>query len=361
MSVTAVYPATDNSPELIVNQQLALFESSSNPVHFFAVSYDYQQYWLEDAQVSLLGFYQFTRCAEALQIEFAVAEQSPELKESVIAARTLAEFCEKHELAVFNPSSPALLKPISIPKPWGQEIWYTGIEQRGVVDVVGLNGRLLSLPFMISALPQYLAGQYAQSLILLKILDPSPEPVIGDLYFELHEQKREVYVVTAIDEGAWPNGEGAIRFGFNDEVLAKYPSEAAFKSAFADSVKAYEKTRREIDALSDLGQTVDNSLRTLELDQRNNMNAFTHMQPLSLGDVVKVPCLTPHSLQHGVRTVEFQTPVYERLIVSFAQKVLTQNHWDTDRALQLMDVQPNAGGDDIEVLAEEPYQTGSPT
>ena len=54
---------------------------------------------------------------------------------------------------------------------------------------------------------------------------------------------------------------------------------------------------------------------------------------------VKVPCLTPHSLQHGVRTVEFQTPVYERLIVYFAQKVLTQNHWDTDQAISLMQVE----------------------
>jgi hypothetical protein len=40
-----------------------------------------------------------------------------------------------------------------------------------------------------------------------------------------------------------------------------------------------------------------------------------------------------------VRTVEFQTPVYERKILSFGQKVLTQSHWDTERALQLMTLQ----------------------
>jgi len=57
---------------------------------------------------------------------------------------------------------------------------------------------------------------------------------------------------------------------------------------------------------------------------------------LQQGDVVKVPILTPHSLQHGVRTVEFQTPVYERKILSFAQKVLTQAHWDTDNAVAVM-------------------------
>src|SRR5690606_9372855 len=69
---------------------------------------------------------------------------------------------------------------------------------------------------------------------------------------------------------------------------------------------------------------------------RQAMNDFAHVVPLKVGDVVKVDCLIPHGLQHGVRAVEFQTPVYERKILSFAQKVLTQNHWDTDKAVQLM-------------------------
>ena len=55
---------------------------------------------------------------------------------------------------------------------------------------------------------------------------------------------------------------------------------------------------------------------------------------------MKVPCHTPHALQHGVRTVEFQTPVYERKILSFAQKVLTQDHWDTEEAVALMALEP---------------------
>ena len=72
---------------------------------------------------------------------------------------------------------------------------------------------------------------------------------------------------------------------------------------------------------------------------RAAMNRFTHMQGLREGDVVKVPCLTPHALQHGVRTVEFQTPVYERKILAFGQKVLTQTHWDTEEAVALMSLQ----------------------
>src|SRR5690606_17097820 len=47
----------------------------------------------------------------------------------------------------------------------------------------------------------------------------------------------------------------------------------------------------------------------------------------------------PHALQHGVRTVEFQTPVYERKILSFGQKVLTQEHWDTEEAVRQMSLE----------------------
>jgi hypothetical protein len=52
--------------------------------------------------------------------------------------------------------------------------------------------------------------------------------------------------------------------------------------------------------------------------------------------VIKIPLHVPHALQHGVRVVEFQTPAYERKIISFGQKVLTQKGWDVERALQLM-------------------------
>ena len=37
--------------------------------------------------------------------------------------------------------------------------------------------------------------------------------------------------------------------------------------------------------------------------------------------------------------VEFQTPTYERFILSFTQKVLTQDYWDTVKAIELMEVQ----------------------
>ena len=51
------------------------------------------------------------------------------------------------------------------------------------------------------------------------------------------------------------------------------------------------------------------------------------------GDIVSFPAYQIHSLQHGVKVIEFQTPHYERLIVMFGQKVITQDYWDSEEAL----------------------------
>jgi hypothetical protein len=66
------------------------------------------------------------------------------------------------------------------------------------------------------------------------------------------------------------------------------------------------------------------------------MDAFTQTRPLDEGDIVQLPRLLPHALQHGVRVIELQTATYERRILSFAQKVLTQDHWDTRVAVDAM-------------------------
>ena len=260
----------------------------------------------------------------------------------------------------FNLDQPLLLAPIAIAKPWGQEIWYTGIEARGQS---GFSDGISSvpMPWLLALLPTRLLGARQASLNLLKILDPLPEPVYGDLYFELHEEKREVYVVTHVDPQSWPDGEGGIRFGFEQSVRDEFGGPDEFRQAYLQAVRSYEKVRREIDRIFDqhrydqgldLNQPVEADLlkqwhlqltpqlQQEELALREAMNRFTHMKGLREGDVLKVPCLTPHALQHGVRTVEFQTPVYERKILAFGQKVLTQEHWDTQEAVALMSLRP---------------------
>jgi hypothetical protein len=205
---------------------------------------------------------------------------------------------------------------------------------------------------MQAVMPGETLGAIGTPLILLKILDPVAEPVVGDLYFELHEEKREVYVVTHVDERAWPGGTGYIRFGFAPDRRALYSNEASFRSAYLDAVRSYEKVRRELDALEDEPLSDQAGLVVEERALREQMDSFTHMKPLRVGDVVKVPLLTPHALQHGVRTIEFQTPVYERKILSFAQRVLTQDHWDTAEAVIQMKLE-HPGPDQFEVLQQE--------
>ncbi|WP_439134442.1 hypothetical protein [Pseudomaricurvus sp.] len=275
-----------------------------------------------------------------------------------VSESDMPSISERLEWPLFSLNEAVRLAPVSIAKPWGQEIWYTGIEERGQSQVT--DGRYsMPLPWLLSLLPDYLTAGKARDLNLLKILDPLPEDVFGDLYFELHEEKQEVYVVTSVDRTAWPTGTGGIRIGFDPLKRANYESDEAFVSAFKAAVKSYEVVRREIDAeldecrlASGVGLTeavsaeqtkqwlasLPEGLLQREKDLRLNMDAFKATLPLDVGSVLKVPCYTPHSLLHGVRTIEFQTPVYERQILSFAQKVLTQDHWDTDKALECMNL-----------------------
>ncbi len=227
-------------------------------------------------------------------------------------------------------SEPVKLLPVHIPKPWGQEIWYTGMEARGESQVATAEGALSLSAYLELDRARLLADA---PLLLLKVLDPDAGEVVGDLYFEVHEEKQEVYVVTHVDETAWPDGVGKIRFGMNQTRRAQSANDEAFRAEYLAAVKAYEAVRRDID---ERVATPAADTLAAEATLRGEMEAFSAMRNLIVGDVVRVPTWTPHSLQHGVRVVEFQTPTYERYIVSFAQKVLTQDHWDTEHAVARM-------------------------
>ncbi len=348
------------NPESVVDNHISQLVGEKESL--LLVRYPFEQYWLEgQPELSLLAIYSLGAGGASADIEFTVAPFSQNLIDSLQASASEADFsfigwCESHALPSLSPGRTLPLMSLNIPKPWGQEIWYTGIEERGVAAVGGELSQTL-LPYVLSALPERLCAGQQRSLILLKILDPLPEEVLGDLYFELHQEKREVYVVSHIDKTAWPEGVGGIKFGFNQAKRASFASDKEFRAGFTAAVKRYESCRREVDGLIDVMRAeegyglnepvssqvlsqwlsrVPSDLAQQEVSLRGEMDAFSDTLPLQVGDVVKVPCLTPHSLQHGVRTVEFQTPVYERLILSFAQKVLTQQHWNTDSAAELM-------------------------
>ena len=233
------------------------------------------------------------------------------------------------KIPAIDPRQPVALAPVAIPKPWGQEIWYTGMESRGESQVL-VDGTPLPLSEYLAHDPDRLAKR--APVLLLKILDPKAEPVLGDLYFEVHEEKQEVYVVTHVDPTAWPEGEGGIRFGMCQDQRAKYADAHSFRTAYLAAVRAYEQIRRQIDEQNAVVDPAE------ERAARDAMDAFAAQRALRVGDVVRVPTWTPHSLLHGVRVVEFQSPTYERYIISFAQQVLTQDHWDSEYAIARMHV-----------------------
>ncbi len=223
---------------------------------------------------------------------------------------------------------PVRLQPVTIAKPWGREIWYTGMEARGESAVLGDRGAL-GLGSYLGLAPERLCRR--QPIVLLKVLDPLPVPVRGELYLEVHEKKQEVYVVTGVDPSACPDGRGRIRFGVNQALRRAYADDGAFREAFLQAVQRYEAVRRAVD-------NGDPGLQDEERDARSATLAFTAERALAVGDVVRVPVWVPHSLQPGVRVVEFQTPTYERFIISSSQKVLTQDGWDSAHAIARMNL-----------------------
>lgn len=347
------------NPESFINARMADLAGSDKAFHCFALEYRWRQYYLPSRpEVVLVALVALERHPAGCRIRVALSAATAEVRADLVdldaTPESLAAFADEHDIPWLNLSAPLMLDPICIPKPWGQEIWYTGIEVRGQSHVVA-QGHKVPLPWLLSLMPDFLTAGFAEQIVLLKILDPLADERYGDLYFEMHEQKQEVYVVTHVDPAAWPDGTGGIRLGFDQHKRAAFGDDAAFKAAYLAAVRDYEAVRREIDqqldcqrlahniglndpvdaaTLNEWAKKVPAPLLKREADKRAVMYSFTATKPLRIGDVVKVPCFTPHALQHGVRTVEFQTPVYERKILSFTQKVLTQPHWDTEAALE---------------------------
>lgn len=351
-----VLQCTDSDPENRLRQlgDLAIGD-------IIAVRFTQHRDWAPFASQDWCAVYQWNEDIECYFVGLADTVM-PNASAIEIDNVSIMELAQRCNASLVYPSRAMLLQPVYIPKPWGQEIWYSGIEERGICRL-GEAVQAPQLDVALTAASRSMMGAVYREPVLLKILDPHADAELGDLYFELHEHKQEVYIVTHVDESAWPHGRGAIRMGVDSERLAEYPDENAFRTAFRHAIGDYETIRRQIDDLLDkrrveqgigLNDAVEpvtaalwlaelpESLRSKELKAREKMNAFTRLVSLDVGDVVKVPCLIPHSLQHGVRTVEFQTPVYERKILSFNQKVLTQNYWDSAEAVTAMSLEITA-------------------
>jgi hypothetical protein len=256
-----------------------------------------------------------------------------------------------------TPNRAFKLSPVRIPKPWGQEVWFTGIEERGISKIELAPQEESILPILLASLGPGAIRTQGRLPILLKILDPDPNPRTGSLYFELHQEKQEVYIVSKVHPEAWPDGVGKMKYGLNQRQRVNFKSLEDYKKAFKNLCQDYEACRAEIEkewdkkksalgmnlsegisgsVLESWNQTLPRELAERELTLQKQIDQFTGWLDLTVGDVVKVQKTVPHSLQHGITVIEFQTPVYERYIITFNQKVLTQNHWDIDKAFEIM-------------------------
>lgn len=358
-----------SSAERILQREIERFTATGSQREEISFRFDVERYWLDDSSsVTLLAACQLSKQTDQVHISVTLTDRIDAVDREIQQGNaTFSQLCNRHKLPVIDLAKPLRLETVSIPKPWGQEIWYTGIEQRGVCTVQGIP-----LPWLTAFHPAICASRQ-RGLILLKILDPLPVAVQGDLYFEMHREKIEVYIVTHVAEACWPEGVGKIRYGFDATKISQYDSDAAFRSAYLAAVQAYRVIRQRIDAELDRvrqrqGYAPNESIQPDLLNQwldalppdwieqeqklRTEMDAFTQLQDLKAGDVLQVLPLTPHALQHGVRTIEFQTPHYERQIISFAQKVLTQDHWDSIDAIHAMTIQTPPAADLPIVVSE---------
>jgi formamidopyrimidine-DNA glycosylase len=275
---------------------------------------------------------------------------------------------------VWKPGQHVELVPLQILKPWGKEIWYSGIEKRGVNCVRNQLGQELSLPKFMEIHLGSAGVKSSAQVPLLKILDPKPVAVLGDLYTEVHSVKNEVYVCLEVDPILYPEGDGLLRYGLQIEGDGSELSNVEeWKRHYLKSVQKYQSLRQQIDSQLELAGVYQNgqpeaevllkilsdlpvSLKKQETMLRNQMNAFTAVHSFPVGSFARVPAGVPHALQAGVKVVEFQTNSYERWIVSFAQKVATQNHWDTSLALKNLDEKASLR-DPIQKLASNGFLT----
>ena len=200
------------------------------------------------------------------------------------------------------PTPPALLEPVTVRKPWGREVWYSGIEARGESRVHHGGERI--------RLSQFLATlRRDRPVTLLKTLHPDA----GNLYVEVHERKYEVYIVDEVDAERWPEA-GQMLLGASVERGGL--GEAEFRERMLAAARAAEASCR-VDGVAALMRPV----------------------PLAVGDAVAIAPRVPHSLLRGVSVVEFQTPVFERKILAASQRVATQAGWDSAEAVDLIDLE----------------------
>jgi len=346
-------------PESHLDEQCAALIDTGAEERCFALGFQCEQYFLPGTpKLSLLALIALQLQRGQIRIRLSLLTLTPELREQVeaLAARAgeLEALAQRWSAPWLTLGEPMALAPLSVPRPWGREIRYTDVEPIGQASVK-IGGGLVPLHWLLALAPRRLAAGRQRDLIPLRQLRPWSHEPLGDLYFEVHERRSEVYLVTGVDESVWPGGQAAMRFGLNPQKRARYGDDQRFKADYLTAVKAYEKVRRAIDQRverwsREQGLDISEPLRppqydaaldqiepallARELERRALMDSFCALRTVREGDVIRVPPGTPHSLLRGVEMIELQTSHRERQILSSNHKVSPREPWDTEEALR---------------------------
>ena len=376
-------------PESELDLYVDELRSKSLQYGLLQVTYAFREYWKVESYVHLTALYLLDCSGNVPKIRATVSDAAPpnwtafsESSNSIpfdyeVLREIYSSWSEKSDAADVSLFEGWVSVPVYVPKPWGREVWYTGIENRGVAHVSDGTRRSL-LPWVLSVAPRLLTRSRDQNVMLVKVLEPFSDPLYGNLYYELHPKKQEVYIVTDIDEMAWPDVIGEIKLGVNQTIRRLHRDDKAFRRAFIDALRAYQAIRNRIDSHIQVGDRnnklslassltpkdkreldrfVPMQLKKTERDLRRRVDMFFDSAHVSAGSVVKVPPYAPHAVQHGVRCLGFQTQHYDRLIFASCQKVLTQKDWDIEEAVATMLID----SDSQHETANSPQATGSPS
>ena len=148
------------------------------PLKYFFLSVTRRTIYLKKMPLELFALCKFSRGAQGepgyAAFITASEQQAQEISE-LCESSSFSEIVDSLALAVVHFSEALPLETVDIPKPWGKEIWYTGIEKRGVCKILGMPLPWLSAiyPGLFSAEPTKLPNPSSDDPILLKILAPS--------------------------------------------------------------------------------------------------------------------------------------------------------------------------------------------
>lgn len=316
----------------------------------------FEEFWNQNTttELALIFFLEPHKNSKMVVVPSHFADK---LESATDLKQAFEDVVKRSDAAVLDIGMPLLFDPVEVPKPWGKEVWYTGMEARGVSNFTDGKG-ITPIPWILAAFPSLLGLSQIRNLILLKVLAPHPHEALGDLYMELHTEKWETYIVTKVAKKTWPSGSAHMFLGIAEEKLLEFQNnETALKQSYLNAIRNYEKIRRQIDAhlnmfrntagfkkndvipidiMESWLEKIPENLRQEEKLSRENMQSFVGKLVVKEGDIIQVPVRHLHGLRHGIEVVEFQSQTYERYIVSFNQQVVTQDHWDSETALDLV-------------------------